>query len=270
MQIDSVKRWLSRSLIALTVSAAYLYGYPSATISYGAVDLFHIAAGIVLTFLLVAYVIRSLPNETLLARFGWMLLTAGALLGIVLIKVGTPNRLKPWLFAHIALCVFGTLFVAVSWLSSKGWLGNSALRRGLGFGALALLTAGVAAGTWWTREVGWKNANRISNPLMPPETMNGEGDGPQGKYFPSSAQTKDGRNIPGKYFMQSDACQRCHGDIYKQWDSSAHHFSSFNNQWYRKSVEYMGSPRRQSWLELSHVSQHHSGEEQHGTGRFCS
>jgi len=39
--------------------------------------------------------------------------------------------------------------------------------------------------------------------------------------------------------MQSDACQRCHADIYKQWDSSVHHFSSFNNQWYRKSIEYM-------------------------------
>src|SRR5260370_34332523 len=113
MQIDSVKRWLSRSLIALTVSAAYLYGYPSATISYGAVDLFHIAAGIVLTFLLVAYVIRSLPNETLLARFGWMLLTAGALLGIVLIKVGTPNRPKPWLVAPIALSVFAPRFFPV-------------------------------------------------------------------------------------------------------------------------------------------------------------
>src|SRR5256714_4594953 len=44
---------------------------------------------------------------------------------------------------------------------------------------------------------------------------------------------------PPKYFMQSNACQRCHADIYKQWDSSAHHFSSFNNQWYRKSIEYM-------------------------------
>src|SRR5439155_394187 len=46
-------------------------------------------------------------------------------------------------------------------------------------------------------------------------------------------------NIPSKYFMKSDACQRCHADIYKQWDSSMHHFSSFNNQWYRKSIEYM-------------------------------
>ena len=28
-------------------------------------------------------------------------------------------------------------------------------------------------------------------------------------------------------------------DIYKQWQGSAHHFSSFNNAWYRKSIEYM-------------------------------
>jgi len=27
--------------------------------------------------------------------------------------------------------------------------------------------------------------------------------------------------------------------VYKQWFSSVHHFSSFNNQWYRKSIEYM-------------------------------
>jgi len=69
--------------------------------------------------------------------------------------------------------------------------------------------------------------------------MDSEGDGSQGKFFPSSAQTKHGGNIPSKYFMKSDACQRCHADIYKQWDSSMHHFSSFNNQWYRKSIEYM-------------------------------
>ncbi len=44
MRIDLVKRWLSRILIALTVSAVYLYGYPSATISYAVADLFHIDA----------------------------------------------------------------------------------------------------------------------------------------------------------------------------------------------------------------------------------
>ena len=241
MQIDFVKRWLSRILVVLTLSAVYLYGYPSATIPYFVMDLLHVAIGIVLAILLLFFAGRLLRNESLLVRLGWVLLAAGTILGIVLIKVGTPLRLKPWLYAHIALCVVGSLFLATSWLISKGWLGEGFVRRGFGFAVLALLTATVAAGAWWTREVAWKNANRISNPLMPPDSMDVEGDGAQGKFFPSSAQTKQGVNIPSKYFMKSDACQRCHADIYKQWDSSMHHFSSFNNQWYRKSVEYMQS-----------------------------
>jgi tetratricopeptide (TPR) repeat protein len=69
--------------------------------------------------------------------------------------------------------------------------------------------------------------------------MDGEGDGPSGPFFPSSAQVYGGSKIPSKFFMESDSCQRCHQDIYNQWYSSAHHFSSFNNQWYRKSIEYM-------------------------------
>jgi len=219
MQIDSAKRWLSRMLVPLAASAIYLYGYPSATISYFVVDLLHVAIGILLTILLISYIARLFRNESLLTRLGWLLLAAGALLGIVLIKIGTPLQLRPWLYAHIALCVLSTLFLATSWFISKGWLGNSVIRRTLGFAALALVTAGIAAGTWWTREVAWKNANRITNPLMPAETMDGEGDGPQGEFFPSSAQTKHGGNIPSKYFMKSDACQRCHADIYKQWDS---------------------------------------------------
>src|SRR5881227_3241554 len=239
MEMDFANRWLSRILIALTLSAVYLYGYPSATISYSVVDLFHVALGIILTLLLFFYAVPLLRRDFLLARLGWTSLAAGALLGIVLIKIGTPLRLKAWLYAHIALCLLGTLFLLTSWLDSKGWLGGDLLHRASGFATLTLLIVGIAAGAWWTREVEWKNANRISNPPMPPESMDREGDGPQGKFFPSSAQTKHGGNIPSKYFMKSDACQRCHADIYAQWSSSMHHFSSFNNQWYRKSIEYM-------------------------------
>jgi Flp pilus assembly protein TadD len=239
MPIEFVKRWLSRILMALAVSAVYLYAYPSATISYLVVDLLHVAIGIVVTLLFVFYLARLLRGASLLVRLGWISLAGGSVVGVMLIKIGTPLRLKPWLYAHIALCVFGALFLATSWVTSQGWLGDGIFRRGAGFATLTLLTAGIAASTWWTREVAWKNANRISNPLMPAETMDGEGDGPQGKFFPSSAQTKHGGNIPSQYFMKSDACQRCHADIYQQWNSSMHHFSSFNNQWYRKSIEYM-------------------------------
>ncbi len=45
--------------------------------------------------------------------------------------------------------------------------------------------------------------------------------------------------IPSNFFMDSETCGECHKDIYEQWNSSVHHFASFNNQFYRKSIEYM-------------------------------
>ena len=77
------------------------------------------------------------------------------------------------------------------------------------------------------------------NPLLPPLSMDTEGAGVRSPFFPSSAETNVGGIIPANFFMTSQTCARCHKDIYDQWNSSAHHFSSFNNQWYRKSIEYM-------------------------------
>jgi tetratricopeptide (TPR) repeat protein len=235
----SLTRWRPVSVIALTASALILYAFPSATISYGALVLFHTACGIFLAVSLFPYFLRLLATDTILSRIGWIFLSMGSVLGIVLIFIGTPHHLQRWLYAHIVLCVLGAFSLAVSWLASRSWLGEGTTSAVLRFATLLLLTSGVAFGAWWLREISWTHANRVTNPQMPPATMDGEGDGPHGKFFPSSAQTTDGKYIPSEYFMQSKACERCHADIYKQWESSAHHFSSFNNQWYRKSIEYM-------------------------------
>src|SRR4029077_13548891 len=232
-------RWRFPLLFILTFSAIYLYAYPTATIIYGGGVLLHTGAGILLAVLLMPILRQVFGDCPLEIRFGWLLIAAGALLGLVLIKIGTPNRFHLWLYLHIALCAAGVLLVATSWLTRRGWLGKGFAGAVTGFAVLTLLMTGIAAGSWWVRNIAWKNSNRVVNPHMPTETMDGEGDGPNGKFFPSSAQTKDHGNIPAKYFMQSQACERCHEGIYKQWNSSAHHFSSFNNQWYRKSIEYM-------------------------------
>lgn len=241
MRIEWFQRWLSRLLAFLGISAAYLFGFPSATITYAAVDLLHVAVGVLAFLLLFIFLVPLLRRATNLARLGWILLAAGAALGIVLIKIGTLLRLWNWLYAHIVLCVLGVLLLAVSWLHSKGWLGQANITRALRFAGLAILTFAISAGLWWTRTSGWQDAraNRIMNPPMAPASMDREGDGASGKFFPSSAQTIHDVNIPSQYFMKSDACKRCHADIYAQWNSSMHHFSSFNNQWYRKSIEYM-------------------------------
>jgi len=234
-----MKRWRSLSVFALAVTAIYLYALPSATLFYAGAVVLHAGVGVLATLTVLALFFQSWRKELMLARIGWIFFAAGATLGIVLIRVGTPHRLKAWLYAHIALCTFGVLLLAGSWMRERDWLGANSLKQAAAFTAILLVTAGIAAGSWYTRNVSWKNRYRVSNPPIAPTSMEHEGDGPHGKFFPSSAQTTDGKYIPSEYFLKSQACQRCHADIYKQWESSMHHFSSFNNQWYRKSIEYM-------------------------------
>ena len=234
-----MKRWRSLSVLILALTAVYLYAFPTATISYALAVLLHTGLGVLLTLGLIVFLFRGAEKEQRLARLGWVLTAVGAALGVALLYLGTPHRLKTWLYAHIAICSLGVVLLATAWAKERGWLGANALQRRLGFAGILLATVGIAAGAWWVRNVAWNNGYRVDNPAISPATMDNEGDGPRGKFFPSSAQTKDGNYIPSDYFLQSKACERCHADIYKQWESSAHHFSSFNNQWYRKSIEYM-------------------------------
>src|SRR5271169_3029263 len=234
-----MKRWRSLSVWILVLTAIYLYAFPTATISYAVTVLLHTGLGVLLALGLAIFLFRGFGKAELLAQLGWGLMAAGAVLGLALIYLGTPHRLRAWLYAHIAICTLGVVLLAAAWIKERGWLGATVLQRALCFAVLLLATVGLAAGAWWERNVAWSNTYRVANPAISPATMDDEGDGPSGKFFPSSVQTRDGKNIPAKYFMQSQACERCHQDIYKQWNSSAHHFSSFNNQWYRKSIEYM-------------------------------
>jgi tetratricopeptide (TPR) repeat protein len=235
-----MQRWRSLSVLILALTAIYLYALPTATIFYAATVLLHTGLGVLATLGVLLYLFRGgLRAESWLARLGWSFFLSGGAIGIVLIKIGTPHRFNAWLYAHIALCAIGLLFLLSTWLASRGWLNAGFPQQSLRFMMIALVTLSIAAGAWWTRNVAWKNAYHVRNPAIAPPTMDQEGDGPNGKFFPSSVQTKDGNYIPSDYFLKSQACERCHSDIYKQWYSSMHHFSSFNNQWYRKSIEYM-------------------------------
>jgi tetratricopeptide (TPR) repeat protein len=80
---------------------------------------------------------------------------------------------------------------------------------------------------------------KIANPELVPVAMEEEGAGPKSPFWPSSANTNVNGTIPSNFFMDSKICAECHKDIYDQWNGSAHHFASFNNQFYRKSIEYM-------------------------------
>jgi len=235
----SLHSWLPALIIFLFISAAYLFAFPQANIFYAAVVLLHVGAGILTSILLLPFLRRILGEANRATAIGWILLGAGALLGLILIYKGTRRADWNWLYLHIFLCLAGIGILVSEWAGRRGWLASSTgaavLRPILCFALLAALSFGAK----YARESRWQLSLTISNPALPPASMNAEGDGPQGPFFPSSAQVYGGQKIPSKFFMESDSCQRCHQDIYKQWFSSAHHFSSFNNQWYRKSIEYM-------------------------------
>ena len=237
---DRILFWL---IAFLAISAAYLYPFPQANVFYAVIVLLHAVAGVLAAVLLVPMLFRVLRSGTLAARAGWSLLAVGAVLGLILIKTGTPKTEWNNLYLHIGLSLAGLGLLIAGWLSARASSESGPIGSQLAGGAiravlcLAVL-AGIGYGARYIRE-SWQARNRIQNPAMPPDTMNGEGDGPEGSFFPSSAQVYGNQKIPSKFFMESDSCKRCHEDIYNQWFSSAHHFSSFNNQWYRKSIEYM-------------------------------
>ena len=231
-----INRPLSLLIGCLAISAIYLYAFPQANIFYAGVVLLHVLAGIVASVLLLIWLVRCWHRGERLVQLGMVLLFLGAILGLILIYTGTLRTEWRLVYGHLALSFAGAGIIAAVRIGERGWLPRyTGVRVVVVLGLMALL----APAARYVRETRWNQHGRIQNPALPPLTMNGEGDGPAGPFFPSSAQVYGGEKIPSKFFMESDSCKRCHEDIYNQWNSSAHHFSSFNNQWYRKAIEYM-------------------------------
>jgi tetratricopeptide (TPR) repeat protein len=234
----SVNRALPLLIGFLVVSAIYLYAFPQANVFYAGVVLLHAVAGVVASVLLLLWVIRSLflRQGEPLVRVGMIFLFLGAIPGLALIYTGALRTQWNLVYIHIGVSFLGAGLIAAARLGDHGWLPRHGVLRVAAVLAMLAVLAPVAR---YLREARWNQHGRIENPTLPPVSMDGEGDGPTGPFFPSSAQVYGGEKIPSKFFMESDSCKRCHEDIYNQWNSSAHHFSSFNNQWYRKSIEYM-------------------------------
>ena len=235
----SSSRFLSGLIVFLSVSALYLFAFPQPNVFYAGIVLLHVLGGIVAAIWLVPMAWRVLRSESAGRATGWILLAGGALVGVVLIYTGTPRSHWNLLYLHIILSAASIGILFSIWAGKRGWLSTGNYAPAIRMAICLLMLAGIGGASWYLRNARWQNSAVIANPVNPPPTMDGEGDGPQGPFFPSSAQVYGGQKIPSKFFMESDSCKRCHQDVYNQWYSSAHHFSSFNNQWYRKSIEYM-------------------------------
>ena len=228
-------RTLARGLLVLLLTAAWLYARADASLVYFATLGIHVALGVLLTagaLLAIrnAFLRPSGAAEGVIAA----LLSVAAVSGIAILFLGAARPFYWLLQVHVLSGAAAAVVVGARWLAAHG----ATVPRWFGVAALAAVALG-AGGRVYDRQA-FRAKHRIVNPELTPVTMEGEGGGPKSPFFPSSSQTNVGGIIPSNFFMDSaSAAARCHKDIYEQWNGSVHHFASFNNQWYRKSIEYM-------------------------------
>ena len=218
------ERFLVATAAVLLVGSGYLLAARDASLFHASQILLHPLLGIA-ALKLVLWSWRTLGaalREDPLRR--WFLASGGllALTGTALLILGSTPATKPLLLAHFA--------------AAAGLAGLLAWRRLLP-GPLVLAAAIPVGGL--LRPL-LPAAAPALNAGLPPATMAGEAmGGAEGPFFPSAAETGDGALIPEEFFLGSEECGRCHGDITREWSESAHRFASFDNPWYRRSIEYM-------------------------------
>ena len=232
------------ALIFEVANAAYLIAFDSASIFYHVQVVAHVAAGLAIVLTLL---VRGAPefqrrwriSVAMPARFLLSFTGAAGLLSIftalILTVTGTANPYRPILMVHVVASV-AALVSAVAWMAQRADR-SRARRAALLLGLALAFPLGVRGYRW----IDPPHVAAIRNPPLPPLTADEEGGGRGSPFFPSSVRTVGDRLIPSDFFLESESCGNsgCHPDITRQWDSSMHHFSSFNNQWYRKSIEYM-------------------------------
>ncbi len=223
------------------LNTAYLAAFASPTVFYFANVIFHIVAGVGLAIVWMWSRRGSGSSQgQFLKNLAYIVLASGLAFGLLITVVGAAGRWRWLLPVHIALSLAGAVPLVIAGAISVLRRGSSGERTvvatACAVAVVAAIVAPVAATMYSSRA---KNTNVIRNPSIVPATMDEEGRGPASPFFPSSGDTNVHRTIPANFFMTSASCGRCHKEIYDQWKSSTHHFSSFNNQWYRKSIEYM-------------------------------
>src|SRR5690349_11949320 len=116
-------------LLFLAASAAYLYPFPQPNVVYAGIVLLHTVAGVALAVLLVPFLWRRLREQTLTGKAGWLLLAAGAVMGLALIYTGTLGAVWKWLYLHILLVLAAIALLFADWLGRRGGRRRSPARQ---------------------------------------------------------------------------------------------------------------------------------------------
>ena len=223
---------LAIAFAALLLNSAWLWAFADASAWYYANVALHPVLGVGLAIAAITRA-RRFALASPLRGVVVAALAAAALTGVAIVFLGATRSHYALVSAHVAASVAGVILLVVALRPRPGF--NVATAA-----AAAVFLAAAGAVVLHARHDEARRAQfRIVNPDVVPASMDEESRGPSSPFYPSSADTNVRATIPANFFLTSETCGRCHSDIYEQWRSSMHHFSSFNNQWYRKSIEYM-------------------------------
>ncbi len=224
--------------LILLLNSAYLFSFGEPTLFYIFNVLLHVGLGIVLILPFGIYTYKQFGRISTLGRVGVIGIAVGIFTGGYLMIVGATTPYRWLLITHIVSVGVGSLLFSVH-LLRESYLLTPSLRK-VGVAVLVGVVL-FPLGARLTQHYLPNETYLVENPPLPPTSMYEEGGGTTGHFFPASVETETGGLIPTDFFLTSETCatKGCHPDIYRQWNESAHHFSSFNNQWYRKSIIYM-------------------------------
>ena len=226
------------TFLILLINSAYLFSFGEPTLFYISNVLLHVGLGIVLIIPFSIYIYRQFKRISTLGRIGIIGIAVGVISGGYLMIVGATTPYRWLLITHIVSVSAGSILLCVHLLRDKELLTPSLRKISIGVLTVVVL---FPVGAKLTQHYLPNETYLVENPALPPTSMYEEGGGTTGHFFPASVETETGALIPTDFFLTSETCATsgCHPDIYRQWNESAHHFSSFNNQWYRKSIIYM-------------------------------
>ncbi|GAA3576030.1 multiheme c-type cytochrome [Snuella lapsa] len=227
-------------LVLSSILLIYFDNFSPTTIYLGITAL-HIVIGVMVLFLLLFFLVFHLKlkrdifskKQSLTGLFTLLVALICILSGLILTFFDISNNLNWIKILHpiSAVLTLFTFFLHDSFKTSLSKLNNRLKEKQPFPKTQTILSLGLVLSLYLI----YSYATKEDTPqyvALTPDIMS-----------PGEALPKDHKSIDPKMLDGSPSCgtTNCHPDIYAQWNESMHHFSSFNNPYYRKSIDVLKS-----------------------------
>lgn len=212
----------------MAADAIYLVAFTKNSYFFMAMLLLHLALGVLLAipfFVFAAtHARRMIRMRNKAAKYAGLSIATLAVIvtvtGLLMVFFGATIHNRPIWWAH----VLATPLALVAFiLHRRAHTHRMAFKKVYAWGGAVVVFLGIMA-IFHLEE---KPPRRVVN-------TNGDT-----QFFLSSAETFDHGLLDPVKLSDNQYCASCHPNSYAEWYKSAHHFSSFNNPFYRRSIELM-------------------------------